>query len=287
MRKFNKVITFVFCAFVCVVALTSCKKTKKVKVLAEYELTKESYAFAVAKGNASLLETANELLADLKKSGELDKIINSFFDGSATFTYKNTVASLPTGDARNDYLVVATNAYFPPFEHYEGDKLSGVDMKIASLLAEKMGKTLFISDMDFDAVITSVQAGMADIGMAGLTVNETRLKVVDFTDEYYESAQVLIVAEDDKVFSNCKSADDVIQKLKEQDMKFKVGAQNGTTGFMYAFGNEDFGYDGFKNLETRGYATGALAVKDISNGLIQAVIIDKQPALMIAASMNQ
>lgn len=287
MRKFNKIITLVLCMIVSAVALASCNKAKKVKVLAEYELTTESYAFAVAKGNDTVLNAANELIADLKSSGELDEIINSFFDGSATFTYKNPVSNVPTGDARNNYLVVATNAYFPPFEHYEGDALSGVDMKIASLLAEKMGKTLYISDMDFDAVITSVQSGMADIGMAGLTVNDTRLEVVDFTEEYYESAQVLIVAEDDKVFADCKSADDVNKKLAEQGKSFKVGAQNGTTGYMYAFGDEDFGYDGFKNLETKGYSTGALAVKDLSNGLINAVIIDKQPAIMIAASINK
>ncbi|MBQ9163035.1 MAG: transporter substrate-binding domain-containing protein [Clostridia bacterium] len=267
--------------------MASCNSGAKVKVFTEYELTAEKYAFAVAKENTELKEAANELLADLKANGELDKIINSFFDGTADFTYTNTVSSVPTGADRDNYLVVATNAYFPPFEHYEGNKLSGIDMKIASLLAEKLGKTLYIYDMNFDAVILSVQKGNADIGMAGMTVNEERLKSVDFTTEYYESAQVLIVREDDEVFANCKSADDIVATLEKQGKSFNVGAQNGTTGYMFSAGNEEFGYDGFTNLTTSGYDTGALAVLDLSNGKIDAVILDKQPAIMIASNTNK
>lgn len=259
----------------------------KVKVYETYDLTAEKYAFAVAKENTALKEAANELLAELKANGELDKIINSFFDGSATFTYTNPVASVPTGAERDNYLVVATNAYFPPFEYYEGDKLSGVDMKIASLLAEKLGKTLYIYDMEFDSVIISVKNGNSDIGMAGMTVNEERLKSIDFTSEYYESAQVLVVRENDTVFADCKSADDIIAKLKEQNKDFKVGTQNGTTGFMYTAGDEGFGYDGFKNLTCNGYTTGALAILDLANNKVDAVILDKQPAKMIAASTNK
>lgn len=259
----------------------------KIKVYTEYDLTAEKYAFAVAKENTALKDAANELLADLKANGELDKIINSFFDGTTTFTYTNPVSTVPTGADRDNYLVVATNAYFPPFEYYEGNKLSGVDMKIASLLAEKLGKTLYIYDMEFDSVIISVKQGKADIGMAGMTVNEERLKTIDFTNEYYESAQVIAVREDDTVFADCKSADDIIAKLTEQGKSFKVGTQNGTTGYMYTAGNEDFGYDGFKNLECKGYTTGALAMRDLTNGNVDAVILDKQPAIMIAKSINK
>lgn len=267
--------------------MASCNAKAQVKVYTEYELTAEKYAFAVAKTNTELKEAANELLADLKANGELEKIINSFFDGTSKFTYTNTVSAVPTGADRDNYLVVATNAYFPPFEYYEGNKLSGIDMKIASLLAEKLNKTLYIYDMNFDAVILSVQNGQADIGMAGMTVNEERLKSVDFTTEYYESAQVLVVREDDTVFADCKNADDIVEKLAKQEKSFKVGTQNGTTGYMFSAGNEDFGYDGFKNLTTSGYDTGALAILDLANKKVDAVILDKQPAIMIAESTNK
>ncbi len=288
----KKIITFVLALVMvlgCVTAFASCggAEKSKVKVYTAYELTAEKYAFAVGKENTALKEAANALLAELKENGELDKIINSFFDGSSDFVYENPVSSVPSGTERDNYLVVATNAYFPPFEYYEGNKLTGVDMKIASLLAEKLGKTLYIYDMEFDSVIISVKNGEADIGMAGMTVNEERQKSIDFTTEYYESAQVLVVRENDKVFADCKSADDIVAKLAEQASSFKVGTQNGTTGYMYSEGNEDFGYDGFKNLETKGYTTGALAILDLANGKIDAVILDKQPAIMIAESTNK
>jgi polar amino acid transport system substrate-binding protein len=282
-------ITMAIVMLLCVVAtMAACgSEQSKVKVYTEYELTAEKYAFAIAKENTELMTAANELLAELKANGELDKIINSFFDGTATFEYENPVSSVPTGADKDNYLIVATNAYFPPFEYYNGNKLTGVDMKIASLLAEKLGKTLYINDMEFDSVIISVKNGDSHIGMAGMTVNEERKKTIDFTTEYYESAQVLIVRENDKVFADCKSADDIIAKLGEQSKDFKVGTQNGTTGYMFTAGDEGFGYDGFKNLTTTGYTTGALAVLDLANGTIDAVIIDKQPAIMIAESTNK
>ncbi len=283
----KKIIALVLACLMLVCCFAACgDKKSKVKVYTEYELTAESYAFAIAKGNTELMTAANALLSDLAASGELEKIINSFFDGTADFKYENPLSEAPKGDAKNDYLVVATNAYFPPFEYYDGNKLTGIDMKIASLLAEKLGKTLYINDMEFDSVITSVKNGESDIGMAGMTVNEERQQVIDFTATYYESAQVLIVRENDKVFADCKSTDDIIAKLKEQDTSFKVGTQKGTTGYMYSAGDEGFGYDGYKNLTTKDYTTGALAVLDLANNNIDAVILDKQPAIMIAESTN-
>ena len=287
MKKILAIVLAAIMLMATATTLVACgEKQSKVKVYTEYDLTAEEYAFAVAKENTALKDAANALLAELTANGELDKIINSFFDGSATFVYENPVSTVPTGADRANYLVVATNAYFPPFEHYEGSKISGIDMQIASLLAAKLNKTLFIYDMDFDAVITSVKNGESDIGMAGMTVNEERMKTIDFTDKYYESAQVLIVREDDEVFAGCKSADELVAALEKQTKDFKVGTQNGTTGYMYSAGDEGFGYDGFKNLTTNGYTTGALAVLDLANGKIDAVILDKQPAIMIAESTN-
>ena len=286
----KKIVSFVLVSVLLItscIAFASCSSKAKVAVYKEYELTAEKYAFAVAKENTALKDAANEMLAEMKENGELEALINSFFDGTATFTYENPVSSVPTGADKANYLVVATNAYFPPFEYYDGNKLTGVDMQIASLLAKKLGKTLYIYDMEFDSIITSVKNGEADIGMAGMTVNEERLKTIDFTTEYYESAQVLIVREDDKVFAGCKSADDITAKLAAQATSFTVGTQNGTTGYMFSAGDEGFGYDGFKNLTTKGYTTGALAVLDLANGKIDAVILDKQPAIMIADSTNK
>ena len=230
-------------------AFTACNQTKaeKVKVI-DIELTAEDYAFCVNKSNTALVEQANAFLAQIKSNGTLENIINSFFNGNATFTYEN-----PAG--KDGCLVVATNAYFPPFEYFSGNKFTGVDMQIAKLLADYLGKPLYIDDMEFEAVTTSVQQGKADIGMAGLTVTEERLEILAFTDSYYSSAQVIVVKESDALFDNCHTAEEAEAILAQQTKSYVIGAQNGTTGFMYSEGSVDYGYDGFPNLTTTGYTT--------------------------------
>ena len=113
-------------------------------------------------------------------------------------------------------LVVATNANFAPFEYKEGNKFAGIDMEIAKYIADKLGMELVIEDMDFDAVVTSVGKNNVDVAMAGLTVNETRKASVNFTESYYNAAQMLVVVENETAFDACKTADDVLAALKDQ-----------------------------------------------------------------------
>ena len=279
--KLLKSIAVGFAAISCF-AFASCSKAKEVVVYESIKLTEEEYAFAIAKDNDSLETSVNELLADMKEDGSLDALINSYFDGTAEFTYENKSTTAAEGD-----FVMATNAYFPPFESVEGSKFKGVDIEIAYKIAEKLGKTLFVYDMEFDSIIASVQTGKADIGMSGMTVTEERKEQVDFATPYYASAQVITVQKGDKTFDGCTTAADVEEILKKQDSEYIVGTQTATTGYMYSAGDEGFGYDGFTNLTTKAYTTGALAMKDLSNGKINAVILDLQPSLMISKSVNE
>ena len=262
-------------------AFSACATSEKVSVK-EIELTSEEYAFAIRKGNSELLDDVNGMLAEWKKDGSLEELITSYFDGDADFTYSNKTSAPREGD-----FVVATNAYFPPFESYaEDSSFCGVDIEIAYNIATELGRTLYVKDMEFDSIIPEIQSGSADIGMAGMTVNDERKMQVDFADGYYTSAQVIAVRATDTTFDSCKSADDAIAVLKSQNSKYIVGTQAGTTGYMYSAGDEDFGYEGFANLTTKAYSTGALAMQDLSNGRIDAVILDKQPSLMISESLN-
>jgi polar amino acid transport system substrate-binding protein len=267
------------------VGFASCggnKKTENIKVMKEIMLTEEDYAFAIAKENTELLTSVNGFLAEWTADGSLNTLINSYFDGTATFTYENKTAT----PAENDF-VMATNAYFPPFESVEGSKFKGVDVEIAYKLATAMNKTLFVYDMEFDSIISSVKTGESDIGMAGMTVNAARLEQVNFATPYYSSAQVISVLESDTTFDACTTAAEVEAILKAKGKDYTIGTQNATTGHMYSAGNVDFEYDGFTNLTTKSYTTGALAMKDLQNGKVNAVILDMQPSLMIAASMNK
>ena len=94
---------------------------------------------------------------------------------------------------KDGYLTMATNAYFPPYEYYEGDKVVGIDPMLAKAICDKLGYELEILDCEFDVIINNVDSGKADFGMAGMTITEKRLESVNFSDPYTTSTQVIIV----------------------------------------------------------------------------------------------
>ena len=271
----------------CMASFASCNSKKVGVKVIDIPLSVEEYAFAVAKEDTQLLTKVNEYLAKIQGDGTFDAICDKYF-GSGTpdkFTAATTV------DSSKDQLVVATSTGFAPFEMVdENGKFYGIDLEIAKGLAEYLGKELVILDMQFAAVVTSVQTGTADIGMAGLTVTPARQEMVTFSNSYYNASQVLIVKADDTTFDNCKTADDVVAILEQMDKNTKIGCQTGTTGETYIVGDLDNpdGY-GFKGLPVTkmGYDYAALAVTAMRNGDINYVILDNAPAAAIAKSVNK
>ena len=285
MKKSMKVLAMVMALVLMVSAFAACgsdtdaAKTPAVKVI-NINLTEEEYAFGVDKNQPELLEQVNAFIAEIKENGKMEEIFNKYFkEGTPTPV---TSAAL---DETKDQLVVATNAEFPPFEYTEGDQYLGVDMEIAYLLAQKLGKELVIQNMDFDAVCLSVGSHKCDIAMAGLTINEKRKESVTFSDSYYQASQKLIVKGDDTTFDDCTTADQVVAKLQSMDSSVKIGFQNGTTGQSYTESTGDFESNAFK-VTPVGYQNGALAGQDMVNGNLNYVIIDAAPAQSIADSVN-
>lgn len=252
----------------------------KVKLI-EISLTDEEYAFGVDKNQPELLTKVNDFISQISADGTLDEIFDKYF---ADGTPSPVESAEP--DSSKDQLVVATNASFEPFEYMLGDKYYGIDLEIAALLADHLGKELVINNMDFDAVVLSVGQGKADIAMAGLTINESRKESVDFTDKYYDASQKLIVMADDSSFDKCTSVADVEAILEELPSTTKIGVQTGTTGQFYLEGDADWGFDGY-DVETVGYKAGSLAVQDMINGNTKYVVIDEAPALFIVESINK
>jgi len=250
-----------------------------VKVI-DIPLTQEEYAFGVDKNQPELLAEVNKFIAEIQADGTFDRILNNYFgDGEP-----QAVVSAEL-DPSKDQLVVATNAAFEPFEYIVGDKYYGIDMELAALLAQRLGKELVISNMDFDAVCLSVGQGKADIAMAGLTIKEDRKEYVTFSDKYYDAAQKIIVKADDTTFDNCKTVEDVEKILAGFGKDVKIGVQTGTTGQFYVEGDPDWGFDGY-NVTCVGYKSGSLAVQDMLNGNINLVIIDEAPAQCITDAFN-
>ena len=94
-------------------------------------------------------------------------------------------------------LIMATNAAFPPYEFVadDGKTIIGVDAEIAGMIAKELGLELQIEDMEFSSILTAVQTGKVDVGLAGMTVTEERLKNVNFSNVYAKGVQSVIVPE--------------------------------------------------------------------------------------------
>lgn len=251
----------------------------KVRVI-DIDLTSEQYAFGVDKEQPELLEKTNEFIAKIMEDGTFDEICNHYFGDGEPVMVKSAEY-----DESKDQLVVATNAGFEPFEYMKGEDYCGIDMEMAALLADYLGKELVIQNMDFDAVCLAVGQQKCDIAMAGLTITDSRKDQVTFTDSYYNASQKLIVAADDTTFDACKTKEDVEAIFKTFDSKTKVGAQNGTTAQFYVEGSEDLDFAGF-DMTLVGYKNGSLAVQDLLNGNLDYVIIDAAPAESITAAIN-
>ncbi len=188
---------------------------------------------------------------------------------TAADTAVDTAADTAADSEDDNTIVMATNAYFPPYEYYEGETITGIDAEIAAKIAEKLGKTLVIEDMEFNSITTAVQQGSVDFGMAGMTITEDRLLEVDFSVSYANGVQVVIVKEDSAITS--------VDDLFADGATYKVGVQLGTTGDSYASG--DFGTE-----RVTQYATGNEAVLALAGGDVDCVIIDNEPAKAYVAA---
>ena len=180
---------------------------------------------------------------------------------------------------QEDKIVVQTNAYFAPFEYYDGSDIVGVDIEIMNLVAKKMNKEIVWQDGEFGIIIDTVKEGkLADCGAAGLTITEERAEKVDFSIPYYTSIQYVVVEKGTTI--QTKTVDGVTYVVWEALSGMTVATQTDTTGWIYAdceidteggvlYGSEGTEHKPMDNIQV---ATDALGKT------IDALIIDELPA---------
>ena len=159
-------------------------------------------------------------------------------------------------------LIMATNAAFPPYEFMDGDKIVGIDADIMQAICDDLNMKLVIDNMEFASIIPAIQSGKADVGAAGMSITEDRLESVNFSMLYTTAYQMIIVAEG----SSIASSEDFAGKI--------IGVQLGTTGDIFMTG--DFEESGLATVER--YNKGNEAVMALTQGKIDAVVIDREPA---------
>jgi len=168
----------------------------------------------------------------------------------------------------SDKLIMGTNAEFPPYEFHQmgpnGSEIVGIDVEIAQAIARELNRELEIEDIAFDSILPALQSGKVNIGMAGMTVTEDRLRNVNFSTPYAQASQMIIVREGSEI----TTPDDLVGKT--------IGVQLGTTGDIYSEDIED--------VTIERYNKGFEAVQALVQGKIDAVIIDSEPAKAFVAA---
>ncbi|HEM6204402.1 TPA: ABC transporter substrate-binding protein/permease [Streptococcus suis] len=202
-----------------------------------------SFGFSVKKGSQYeyLVEDFNKALAEMKKDGTYETIMNKWLGASTTSAESTDYSSRLslTGNAsakatpvKSSYTIVADSS-FAPFEYQdESGNYVGIDMELIKAIAEQQGFTITIQNPGFDAALNAVQAGQADAVIAGMSITDARKEIFDFSNAYYTSNILLAV----------KNGSDI---ASYEDLKGKtVGAKNGTASYSFLEENKaKYGYN--------------------------------------------
>ena len=193
-----------------------------------------------------------------------------------------------------DSIIVQTNAYFAPFEYYDGGQIVGVDVEIMNLVGEKLGKKIEFQNVEFEVIIDNVSAGkICDAGAAGITVTDARKEKVDFSNTYFTSVQYVIYKKGTMTVDGTDG--DVSYILWDSLAGKKIGVQRNTTGDIYVDGeingqeDNDYGYNGVL------YGTGAKLTQydnaqvaaDAIGAYVDVVVVDKLPASFIVEKSSE
>ena len=185
----------------------------------------------------------------------------------AAMTLSMAACGSDSASAKNDdKIYVGTEAGFAPYEYMSGDQVVGVDMDIAQAIADALGKELVIKNMDFDGALNAVQQGQVDFVAAGVSVDEERQKVMDFSHNYVDSSDVVIVnASADTVKTN----EDIADKI--------VGVQQGNIADIWMTNNSP-------DAQVKRYTKFVQAAEDLKNNKIDAIVMDLYPAQELVAT---
>ena len=235
-----------------------------------------SFAFGVKKGSKYeyLVTEFNEALAQMKKDGSLEKIINKWTSSSKTSSQVTSLTSTTSAGQKatpvKSKYVIASDSSFAPFVFQNSsNQYTGIDMDLIKAIAEDQGFEIEITNPGFDAAINAVQSGQADGMIAGMSVTDARKETFDFSDSYYTANTILGVKESSTISSY-------------EDLKGKiVGVKNGTASQTFLTENQSkYGY------KIKTFADGSSMYDSLNTGSIDAVM-DDEPVLKYSISQGQ
>lgn len=154
-------------------------------------------------------------------------------------------------------LIVGTSAAFAPFEYLDKGEIVGFDIDLLAAIMKEAGYDYEVKNLGWDPLFETIRGKNADLGIAGIAINDTRKQTFDFSRPYYESTHMILVPEG----SDIKSAKDLIGK--------KVGVNNGSTGQE---ATEKL--LGRNSPDIKKYEDIIMAIMSLKNNDVQAVVTD-------------
>ncbi len=296
MKKIIALILAVMMMATMTVAFASCGGQTEIELVAldAADLLKEDFGIAVKKGNAVLLEKVNAVVDEWVADGTMNKYVD-YYDALAKGETPDANGLKTTWDfgSATEVLTVYTESGFAPFEFVVDGKVVGVDIAIMNEVAARNNMKVEVKDVVFDTITTCVKTAEGNaVGAAGLTINDERKEEVDFSSIYYSSTLVIVAAKDKNI-------------TKVADLSgLTVGVQEGTSGDLIisdAASEKGYSYVDYdendneitktvkvgEGTEIKQYKQYALALADLKAGRIDAILMDKLPALtMLAAAEN-
>lgn len=242
-----------------------------------------SFAFGVKKDGSheNLIKQFNTALAQMKKDGTLDQIIEKWTGSSQSSSSTTTTAStsaVPETSTKagqkatpkkKKYKISSDSSFAPFVFQNDQSKYTGIDMELIKAIAKDQGFTLEISNPGFDAAVSDVQNGNADGMIAGMTVTDARKATFDFSDPYYTTNSILAVQESSKISS--------YEGLKGKT----VGVKNGTASQTFLEENKNkYGY------KIKTFSDGASMYDSLNSGSV-AAIMDDEPVIKYAIKQGR
>jgi len=244
-----------------------------------------------------LLNAVNAVINEWNANGKMAQYLD-YYDAVASEQPGDSATAVPEGltvewdfgDA-TETITVYTESGFAPYEFMYDNEVIGLDIALMSQVAVNLGKKIEIEDVIFDTIPTLVSTAQGDaVGAAGMTITEDRAAIVDFSEVYSSSTLVIV------------SAKGIGYNSVEALAGKKVGVQEGTSGdliisaaieangYSYSYTNDDE-----EEIEVNVKATGAqvsrykqysLVLADLKSGRIDAILMDKIPALLLVKSQG-
>jgi ABC-type amino acid transport substrate-binding protein len=297
MKKIITIVLSLVIIVACAFTMLACTSNKEIEIADATDLIVEDYGIAVNKNNATLLASVNKTITTLLENGKMEQYVEYYtaLDDYSKGTDANAVAPVaPEGltttwnfGNATEKIIVFTEAGFAPFEYYYNENIVGVDIAIMSEVALSLGKKIEVRDIIFDNIPTEVQNATTDaVGAAGLTITDERAEVVNFSNVYFSTTLVILSEKS----SNLTKVSDLAG--------LRVGVQKGTTGDLIisaAATENGYNYVDYDEVDQKVLAAGAkvsqyeqyaLAYADLKAGRIDAILMDKLPALSLLKTVG-